>query len=377
MSWAEGMRTHVVHRGDFEANSVARVSVLAAWDSPPSREVAVSPLRGPRAIAEVVRRTAPIPRELLKDAVAIVERRWVVNSLPSREVLEGLADCYVFLHELVSEAHERCGFQMSADNIESVRPTWTAGQERRDRPSEMVQSEEFRTSRLQVWTGESIEIEHGYLQPNEEDMKRAEKRWAERYGGLPDGYPGKTPEASDDLFALAEWHVAAAKGILAGDGYHLHLVWSFGPEGVHGEVFRPEDRTEKYLLWNRLAERMTRRKDWAVLSVGEVWTARIEPGLDPTRIRDLTNYPKRGEALLIAAAHRDGKARSFTVPFERTPAGKITFGKVSPGYAPSEAMNFFIPIMKVWQAWRRTQSGYATEPLFVDSRPTDDAQRRK
>ena len=379
MSWAESMRTHVVHTGDLEARSVARVSVLAAWDSPAAKEIEVPPMLGPAAIAELVRHHTKIPAELLKDAVAIVERRWVVDSLPHREILEALADCYVLLHELVAEAHQRCGASMTGDSIEAVSPTWPSDEMKQDRPSVMVLSEEVRTTRLQLATGERITAEHRVLEPTAEDMERAGKRWDEKYGGMPEGHPGKIPETSADLFALAEWHVDVAKRVLAGDGYHNSMVFTFGPGGIYPQVMLPEDRTQKYLLWNRLAERVERHVDWAVLSVGEVWLARGDPaklGIDPTTtIRGVEDLPNREEALFVAAAHRDGQARSYTVPFTRDSSGKVAFEKVWLGYAPSEAMNFFIPVMKVWQAWRRNASGSTEEPLFVDSRPKPSAKR--
>jgi hypothetical protein len=367
MAWAESMRTHVVHKGDFEAKSVARVSVLAAWDSPAPREISVPPLLNPHVIAEIVRRRFPIPPELVKDAVAIVERRWVVESLPDRDVLEALADCYLLLYELVADAHSRVGLDMTEDSIEAIRPTWPKGESRRDRPSVMVLSQEVRTSRIQVASGISISVERHFLEPTDADMRKAEQRWAGTYGGMPPGHPGKIPETSDELFALAEWHVEAAKRVLAGDGYHDWYVFTFGPDGVTPELMRPEDRTDKFLLWDRLAERIRRRGDWGLISVAEAWLARAEPR-DLDRPVDISTRPGRREALLLMAAHRDGKARSYTVAFARSADGGFDFEKTWQGFAPDEAMNVLIPVMKVWRAWRQTHAGQTGEALFVDSR---------
>src|SRR5581483_769135 len=117
LKWSLEMRNHVVKKGDLKSRSIARVSLLAVWDNPPAAEIAVPPMVGPAMIAQLLKMTG-IPKQLLKEAVAIVERRWVVDSLPDREVLDALAECYVELHQLVLEAHDRIGVTMATDSVE-------------------------------------------------------------------------------------------------------------------------------------------------------------------------------------------------------------------------------------------------------------------
>src|ERR1035437_6089640 len=100
LKWALAMRNQVVKKGDLETRSIARVSVLAVWDNPPATEIDVPPMAGPAMIAQALT-AAGVPQQLLKDAVAVVERRWIVDSLPDREVLDALAECYSVLHQLV------------------------------------------------------------------------------------------------------------------------------------------------------------------------------------------------------------------------------------------------------------------------------------
>ena len=184
--------------------------------------------------------------------------------------------------------------------------------------------------------------------------------------------PAGLPRTSDQLFVLAEWYAQLAKRVLERDGYHTTMVFSYGPEGVTPEVLVPEDKTDKYVLWNRLADRVERNRDWAVLSIGEMWFASAE-GVDLSTLSSVADLPNRREALVVAAAHRDGKSRSYTSVFNRDADGNIAFEKTWPSFSPNSAMNFFIPVMKVWQEWRRKESGNAEEPLFHDARP---ARRR-
>ncbi len=158
MKWAVEMRNQVVKQGDLETRSLARVSLYAEWDNPPAKEIELPPMIGPHQIAEKLKHTG-IPPELLRDAIAVVERRWVVDSLPSREVLDALADCYSVLYELVEEAHGRCGAALEQDAVEVGRPTWTKDEKRQDRPSNMALFEEVRTARLRLATGEWLRVE--------------------------------------------------------------------------------------------------------------------------------------------------------------------------------------------------------------------------
>jgi hypothetical protein len=163
-----------------------------------------------------------------------------------------------------------------------------------------------------------------------------------------------------------------AKRILARDRNHASFVWLFGPEGVDRHVLRPEDRADKYVLWNKLADDVRRRKDWGLISVGEVWAwygDPKQPKPDLSKIRGVRDIPGHGEALQVTAAFRDGQTRMYDVMFTRDTNGDIVFGEPHVGYSPGAQPQFLIPVLKVWQAWRKRDSGNHDEPLSINSRP--------
>ena len=209
LRWALEMRNQVVKRGDLETRSIARVSMLAMWDNPPAVELPVPPMVGPASIAQLLKGTG-IPKELLKDAVAVVERRWVIDSLPDREVLDALAECYGVLHQLVVEAHHRLGVTMAADNVEANWPTWSednvgdrpaGGSEDDvgDRPAGMLMSQEVRTARLRLATQEWLTFERE-LQVFPDEMREKAR---DRYGGLLPPIQG-IPTTAQEIFQQAE-----------------------------------------------------------------------------------------------------------------------------------------------------------------------------
>lgn len=365
LRWALEMRNQVVKKGDLETRSIARVSMLATWDNPPAVELPVPPMVGPASIAQLLKGTG-VPKELFKDAVAVVERRWVVDSLPDREVLDALAECYGVLHELVVEAHHRLGVTMTADSVEANRPTWSEDSVG-DRPAGMLMSQEVRTARLKLATREWLTFERE-LQVVPDEMREKAR---ERYGGLQPPIQD-IPTTAQDIFQQAESILETAKRILASDRSHGLFVWTFGPKGVDRHLLRPEDRADKYVLWNKIADDVRRRRDWGLISVAEVWAwygDAKEPRPDLSQIDGVKDIPGHGEALQVAAAFWDGQTRMYDVIFTRDESGGIVFGELHVGYSPGAQAQFLMPVLKVWQAWRRRDSGNEGEPLTINSRP--------
>jgi hypothetical protein len=107
LRWAVDARNRVVKQGDLGARSLARVRVLLSWDTPPVHEIDVPPSLGPMAIAARVR-MPELPAPAREHVVFVVERRWVVETLPHHEVLEALAHCYSRLLALIRDGHSQC-----------------------------------------------------------------------------------------------------------------------------------------------------------------------------------------------------------------------------------------------------------------------------
>jgi hypothetical protein len=192
----------------------------------------------------------------------------------------------------------------------------------------------------------------------------------ERYGGLPSIQD--IPTTAEDIFRQAESILETAKRILATDRSHGSFVWTFGPNGVDRHLLRPEDRADKYVLWNKIADDVRRRRDWGLINVGEVWAwygDAQEPRPDLSQIGGVQDIPGHGEALQVTAAFWDGQARMYDVMFTRDESGGIVFGEPHVGYSPGAQPQFLMPVLKVWQAWRKRDSGNEGEPLTISSRP--------
>src|SRR5581483_10402723 len=225
-------------------------------------------------------------------------------------------------------------------------------------------AQEVRTARLKLATREWLTFEHQAEQVTIEQLEAVK----DRYGPLPEAQ--KIPATASELFVQAESIFEIAKRMLARDHSHGTFVWTFGPEGVDHRSLHPEDRSDKYVMWNKIADDVQRRRDWGLITVGEVWTFQGDLSalnVDPSTIRGVEDLPGRGEALQVAAAFSDGQTRMYAATFTRDEADNITFGASEVAHSPEGQPQFLIPVLKVWQAWRKRASGKGDEPLTISS----------
>lgn len=103
MKWLHDARTQIVHLGDLELRSSARVQVIAGWLPAPWMELDVPPLMPPDVIVSLLA-DQPVPSPLREEGVLRVERRWVASDLPELELLEACAHCYAVLDRVLKEA---------------------------------------------------------------------------------------------------------------------------------------------------------------------------------------------------------------------------------------------------------------------------------
>lgn len=99
MRWLVEARNEVVKQGDLVTKSTARVGIIASWlDNRVLGETEVRAVLGPRDVAAAIAadmknagQSAELERAKREDAAIVVERRWVVDTMPDRELLELLA----------------------------------------------------------------------------------------------------------------------------------------------------------------------------------------------------------------------------------------------------------------------------------------------
>ena len=242
MTWLNDSRVQVVHRGDLEADSTVRISVLADWHGDhPIAEFDMPPFVSPDAIAASLA-TVDVPEQVRREGILSVERRWVEQGLPDMEVLDVIAHCYGFLRTLLADAHRQAGFVMSTMEIgEDVSREWNTTHLGGRLPC-MLASADLRTARLVLSTGELITpgMREVFFGPTSADDTYA------RYGF--DHVPTDlTRHDGDPFLQQAEFFAETAKQMLVVDKRHSTFAFLPTQQGEMRIVgIEAQDQAEKY-----------------------------------------------------------------------------------------------------------------------------------
>jgi hypothetical protein len=339
LRWIVQARNIIVKEGDLETKSIARASVLTSYNDPPYKELSVSPLMSTLEIASQLAEDE-LPEFLRQDGILKVERLWIADSLPEYELLEALAHAYGVLSILTNDAHLQAGIEGTQIYVKAEDGTSKIIQypteHLKGRLPCMVASEETRTTWIKLSNKELLQpiIEKLEVAPFEEVK--------ERYGSLVETVL-KEKRKPRNLKEIANLFFEWGKHILEVDGHHITLVaFIFSDYPISFMELRPEDRSEKYLMWSKVAEEIKRNGAKAILAISEAWVA---PQDQQSPYRPAGESPDKEEALHLCAASASGEEFSFICKFKRID-GKIVLGETN--IIEGKSPFFFEPIRRVW-----------------------------
>ncbi len=336
LSWLNEARVKVVHKTDLETQSKA-IATIQTYIDLAKVEMDIPPFLSPDAIVSHIMETLPtdIPCSVLDSAIVTIERQWVDKNLEGYELLDALAHAFEILRELVLDAHHisdcvNCGIDDPMHQIDLL-------QIKGKLPC-MVDFNESRFKTFSISDGQQIKAGMRRFTPNKGNVRKASRRYRLK---------GRVPAniVSNDVVAFAESVVEYSKELLARDKHHTSIVFLRKPEGGWQMYnLMPKNRSEKFLLWRRLAEEAEMTNADALVDVHEVWMGRkellVDEGLEPGE------QPDRKEALQVTLFSSSGHNRVYVTPFSRGFAGRIIFGKtmVSEGDKPY----YLLPILRKW-----------------------------
>lgn len=337
LRWLHDARTKITKMGDLEMQSVAQVKIIANWQIKPAFQATVPPGLTLEEIAKRVSGT--LDSKIKREGLIQVERLWIANSLPGKEVLGALSYCYGMISKIVLEAHEKAGATMKIafhdrDSSRDLAVTDVDG------PLPCMTTTV--DSRRATWTLRDLSPIQMYpRQITQAELEKAEMMFSERYGTSAQLAAAKVEIG--DIFANPLLLLPMAQTTLVRQGYHLPMVWLRYPTGkVETFLLETKDRTEKYLAWERIAERIGQIRADGLVWVMEVWLGSPESataGIMPA------DTPDKREALWIGVATINEEIKSYFVPFART-KGAIDFGQ--PEKQSLDVPNLLNPVLKVW-----------------------------
>ena len=328
LHWAHDARTQLVHRGDLETHSMARVAIVNSYLDPQSRDIKVPPWTSAEEIAARVAGELSLEDEQRKLTIVRVERRWVETNLPDHELLDALDYALGCLHVLVDAAHQK----MAGTQVEVRFPAYESS------------SLHFRTaylrlkdSRFVLPASQTIELEPKSWE--ELDLKGVEK-------------PEANPQASLEDQARSFFEMARA--VMIRDGYHRNVVLVVGSE-IRVIEIGAEDKAAKFLIWRDIAAVVRQLQATTVICIGEVWQARWDGKTFVAQVEDL---PDKKEGVSLQAASAGGGFIDLFAEIHRSDDGTTTLGETENRSESRMVANYLAP---VYEAWAEMGRGHDSE----------------
>ncbi len=117
MTWAKDSRNVIEKEGDLDLHSSVRVTLLFSYLS--FQDIVLTNARRELLAADVKRlirfARTKLPTGVSADAALKLERRWVANSLPERELVYAMTYVYARLYEACSSLARHLGLQISGE----------------------------------------------------------------------------------------------------------------------------------------------------------------------------------------------------------------------------------------------------------------------
>jgi hypothetical protein len=351
--WLNDARVTVFHKGDLDSYSFAEVR-LATWREEVLSTIAV-PIQTPSHFIlqnpDLLNLLDPLKKDSweLEDAVLLIERRWSTKELQGKEVLTALAHVYGLIADLILDAHSHLD-HMNCIPSDAPHQDFPSQHDRTGMLRCMIANVEARTERFRQSTHERL-VPSSVMQPTDVDSREV----IHRYGPEDQLSDGEMQRL--DPLALAQKLQYLAKRILRRDKQHTRMMFIRDGHGKwHHLSLIAEDRTEKHVLMQLVAQFVETHGCDAVIEIGELWTAQVSDAL-PKVIRNVESIPGREEALGVIVASRDGLLRWYLTPIKRGPFGGIKLGDTI--QLEKQQPFYFRPIIEVWlkQEQFRAQDG--------------------
>lgn len=330
LKWLNDARVTVVHQRDLETKSTVKVTVHNYLDVAKT-EFEVPLCLSSVDIAHFVANS--LPENLIRNCIAVIERRWIAEDMPKIELLDVIAYSYTFLFQMVKEAYEIVGQSVQSCEIrDNLHPI--SNEELKEGKFECLNiSKELRTKRISLNDFSEL-TPRTFKVPFKSDLGI---KAAKRYKVNPEQLA--MPNSFDKLNEVA-------RKVLVKDKYHRSLFYLYVPEkGLQLVGIDPSDQVEKFAIMRRMADNVKQTGATAIVFISEIWmTTNIKAAFNGTPVEEIQ---EREEALTVTTVSSDGTYKSLLTKFTRGLMGNIKLEPtIEVDYA--DTIYFLEPILKVW-----------------------------
>lgn len=330
MKWAKDSRNNIEKVGDLELHSTLSVTLILGYLEEADIQIDVG---CPGLIEASVKRLIRFAQKALPSGVSDsafvrIERRWVANTLPDWELLTALT--YVFAR--VREACEKLARHLGT-RLDSGIPR--AG----DFDSLSTDSRAIRYVPLRGRGLTGVVSRKVPLQPDFEPPAALATFLESRSGR-------SRPASFDDIF---QYHVSMAELNFKEHGSHLPMMFMYGDDWLPLDQVTThfEERSDKYIFWRTMGERVMFVKPKAVIWAAEAWTRE----LPKSATQKIDSTAITGEVLHLWGLTVDKEVRGLVWKIIRkSDEENPTLGKPEfmEGFGRDSLPNFFAPISRAF-----------------------------
>lgn len=281
MSWAKDARNIIEKEGDLEMQSTLRASVLFSYISDEDMTIEVSRQELLQANIDRLVRIARqvLPPGIADAAVLKIQRRWVANSLPDKELIYALTYAYAQLHRVCSSlaGHLGSAVDSSVPHPTTIDPS----------SSDAARVRFLKFSKPGVGRHASIRIDADPAYQPPPELLRLKQEFEST----------AKPSCLDDVVAR---HAKMAQLTFEQHGNHVPMLALYDDEWNQIDFMSAAftDQAEKYLFWRNVADRGFYLKAFALVWTSESWLRDLKDHQD----RPIQDLPIKGEQLHVIGA---------------------------------------------------------------------------
>lgn len=291
MSWAKDARNVIEKEGDLEMRSTLQVAVLYSYLSTEDMVLEVGRAELLKANIDQLVKTARrvLPPGIADAAVVKIQRRWVANTLPDRELIYALTYAYSQLFRVCSAlaAHLNSKVDSTVPHPTSIDPS----------SNDVAKVRFMKLSQTGVGRHVSIQFKA--------DPTYNPPPWLVR---LKDEFQlGPKPSSLSMVVAM---HAKMARLTFEQHGNHIPMLAFYDKSWNQIDFMSTafQNQGDKYLFWRNVADRAFYLKAYAVVWTSELWLRDLKEHHD----RPISELPIVGEQLHVVGADASGAEEIVT-----------------------------------------------------------------
>jgi len=332
MQWAKDARNKIEKEGDLDLHSTITLKLFFGYLEETDLNMHVSDSKllhaGVKQLVRIAQKN--LPSGVSRSAAIKVDRRWVSDSMPNHELLGAICVVYRKMYALCASLAKNLNIELDK-GIASPNDFDDIAQETR----------QIRYFKLSTSGSFSMKTERKAFNPDDISPESVEKI----------RLLSEPLKADRTINGTHQWLASMAEMTFNRDGYHVPMAFLFNDSWTPIDMisFRPDDSTDKYIIWRDIGDRVRANGASAVAFIGEAWIRRVEN----LRDRPISSQPIIGEQLQVVLLDRNGSYREARWEILRNndipSLSKMTFNDSFSNQIPT----FLAPVIEAFDVQKR------------------------